>query len=200
MGITNRLFPDEVTKLCNTASEPNDQPGPDGLADVDHFARFMRATKAPARDAQLAETPLARKGSELFDKTGCSSCHVRTMTTAALGTKINGGTFTIPDALAGKTFHPFGDFLLHDIGTGDGIVMAFGEHYGQNMYKITWKHLSRDEFEKTRNKVRTAPLWGVRLRPRLMHDGASVTFLDAILRHKGEAGHARRGFEMLSPK
>jgi len=61
MGITNRLFPGEVTKLCNTASEPNDQPGPDGLADVDHFARFMRATKAPARDAQLAEPPWPRK-------------------------------------------------------------------------------------------------------------------------------------------
>ena len=31
MGITNRLFPDEVTNLCNTAQEPNDKPGPDGL-------------------------------------------------------------------------------------------------------------------------------------------------------------------------
>ncbi len=27
MGITNRLQPDEVTKLCNTVSEPNDTPG-----------------------------------------------------------------------------------------------------------------------------------------------------------------------------
>src|ERR1700676_2753213 len=75
MGITNRLFPDEVTKLCNTASEPSDRPGPDGLADVDHFARFLRATKAPARDAQLAQTPVAKKGSELFDKIGCATCH-----------------------------------------------------------------------------------------------------------------------------
>ena len=32
-----------------------------------------------------------------------------------------------------------------------------------------------------------APLWGVRLRPRLMHDGASLTVHDAILRHRGEA-------------
>jgi len=39
MGITNRLQPDEVTKLCNTASEPNETPGPDGLSDIDHFAR-----------------------------------------------------------------------------------------------------------------------------------------------------------------
>jgi CxxC motif-containing protein (DUF1111 family) len=200
MGITNRLFPDEVTTVCNPGKGPENKPGPDGLEDIDHFTRFIRATKAPARDAVLAKTIEAVAGSEIFDTLGCAVCHARTLTTAPAETKINGGTFTIPDALGGKTFHPFGDFLLHDIGTGDGIVMAFGEHYGQNMYNITWKHLSRDEFEKTRNKVRTAPLWGVRLRPRLMHDGASLTFHDAILRHRGEAGHARRGFEMLSPK
>jgi CxxC motif-containing protein (DUF1111 family) len=63
MGITNRLQPNEITNLCNTSSEPNDTPGPDGLADVDHFARFIRATKAPARDAQLASSPAARKAS-----------------------------------------------------------------------------------------------------------------------------------------
>jgi hypothetical protein len=56
MGITNRLQPDEVTKLCNTVSEPNDTPGPDGLSDIDHFARFIRATKAPARDTTQAST------------------------------------------------------------------------------------------------------------------------------------------------
>src|SRR5947209_6665884 len=67
MGITNRLQPDEVTNLCNTVSEPNDTPGPDGLGDIDHFARFLRATEAPARDDQLATTPKARQGAELFD-------------------------------------------------------------------------------------------------------------------------------------
>jgi CxxC motif-containing protein (DUF1111 family) len=198
MGITNRLFPDEVTKLCNTASGPNDQPGPDGLADVDHFARFMRATKAPARDVQLAETPLVKKGSELFGKIGCATCHVRSLTTAAAGTKINGGTFTIPDALARKTFHPFGDFLLHDVGTGDGIVMAMQEHYGRNMYQIQWKNLSLESFANTQNKVRTAALWGVRLRPQLMHDGQSVTLRDSILRHLGEAEEVTERFKKLN--
>jgi mono/diheme cytochrome c family protein len=82
MGITTALFPDEVTKLCNTASEPNDTPGPDGLADIDHFARFIRAAKAPPRDVTLAATPAATKGSGLFDKTGCAVCHVRTLSTA----------------------------------------------------------------------------------------------------------------------
>jgi len=197
MGITSRLFPDEVTKLCNTASEPNNQPGPDGLADVDHFARFMRATKAPARDAQLAGTPVAKKGSDLFDKIGCATCHVRTLNTAAAGTKINGGTFMIPDALARKTFYPFGDFLLHDVGTGDGIGVAMQEHYGRNMYQIQWKNLSLDSFAKAQNKVRTAPLWGVRLRPQLMHDGQSVTLRDAILRHLGEAEEVTERFRKL---
>ena len=199
MGITNRLQPDEVTNLCNTASEPNDTPGPDGLADVDHFARFIRATEAPARDAQLAQTHQARLGAELFDKVGCDICHVQTLTTAPEGTKINGDTFTIPPALAGKQFHPYGDFLLHNVGTGDGIVVAMTEHYGKKMYQITWKNLSIPEFNNTAKKVRTAPLWGVRLHSRLMHDGASVTLLDAILRHRGEAAHVTEKFKKLKP-
>src|ERR1700687_3370821 len=56
VGITNSLLPDEVTNLCNTVTEPNDKPDVDGLADIDHFARFVRATKAPPRDAQQAAT------------------------------------------------------------------------------------------------------------------------------------------------
>src|SRR5439155_1036017 len=87
MGITSRLQPDEVTNLCNTVSEPNDKPGPDGLSDID----------------------------------------------------------------------------------------------------------------STGNQVRTPPLWGVRLHSRLMHDGASVTLLDAILRHHGEAEHVTKKFERLKP-
>ena len=199
MGITNRLQPDEVTNLCNTASEPNDTPGADGLADIDRFARFMRATEAPARDSKVAQTPKARLGAELFDKVGCDICHVQTLTTAPSGTKINGGTFTIPPALGEKQFHPYGDFLLHNVGTGDGIVMAMTEHYGKNMYRITWKNLSIPEFHNTANKIRTAPLWGVRLHSRLMHDGASVTLLDAIRRHRGEAAHVTEKFEKLQP-
>ena len=199
MGITTLLFPDEVTKLCNTAAEPNDKPGPDGLADVDHFARFVRALKAPARDLTLAATPAARRGSDLFDKIGCAACHVRTLTTAPAGTRINGGTFTIPAALGGKTFHPYGDFLIHDVGTGDGIVVPTVEHYGRAVRQMPLE-CSPENFEKTRNRVRTAPLWGVRLRSRLMHDGISVTLRDAILRHGGEADQATHGFRRLSSK
>jgi CxxC motif-containing protein (DUF1111 family) len=195
VGVTSRLQPDEVTNLCNTVSEPNDKTDADGLSDIDHFARFIRATEGPARDAQLAATPKARQGAELFDKVGCDQCHVQTLTTAPAGTKVNGGALTIPAALGEKQFHPYGDFLVHDVGTGDGIVQSMAEHYGKKMYSISWKNLS--DFGNTANKIRTAPLWGVRLRPRLMHDGATTTLLDAILRHRGEAREVTGKFERL---
>jgi CxxC motif-containing protein (DUF1111 family) len=198
IGITNRLLPDEVTNLCNTVAEPNDKAGADGLADIDRFARFIRATKAPARDAQQAAAPRSKAGEALFAKIGCDVCHVSTLTTAAPGTVINGGKFTIPDALGSKTFHPYSDFLLHDIGTGDGVVVAIEEHYGKRMYQTQWRDLSLDAYQATANRMRTAPLWGVRMQPMLMHDGASLTFRDAILRHRGEASGVTAHFEKLS--
>lgn len=198
MGITTRLFPDEVTKLCNTAPEPNDQAGPDGLDDIDHFARFIRSSKAPARDVKLASTEQAQKGSKLFDKIGCAECHVSTFTTAPPGTKINGGAYTVVESLGGKTFSPYSDFLLHNVGTGDGIVVPMQEHYGTRMYQTTWKNFSVQSFHDARNKLRTAPLWGVRFRSRLMHDGESTTLRDAILRHREEAYASAHRFERMS--
>ncbi len=200
MGITTRLFPDEVTRLCNTAPEPNDTPAADGLDDLDHFARFIRATKAPARDAQLAATPEAQRGSQLFTKIGCATCHVPTLTTAPAGTQVDGGAFTVPETLGGKTFYPYSDFLMHNVGTGDGIVVPMQEHYGPKMYQTKWQNFSPEEYHSARFKIRTPPLWGVRLRSRLMHDGETVTLRDAILRHAGEAAEVTRRFGKLKPK
>jgi CxxC motif-containing protein (DUF1111 family) len=197
MGITNRLQPDEVTKLCNTVAEPNDTPGPDGLSDIDHFARFIRATKAPGRDLELAGSEAAKKGASLFNQIGCATCHVEALTTAPAGTKMNGGTFSIPSALGSVTFHPYSDFLMHDVGTGDAILQATREHYGNKVFQMMSGYLSRQNLESSRNKIRTAPLWGVRLRPRLMHDGESLTLRDAIRRHGGEAAHVTQQFQKL---
>jgi CxxC motif-containing protein (DUF1111 family) len=123
-------------------------------------------------------------------------CHTRALTTAPAGTQINGGKFTIPEALGAKTFNSFGDFLLHDVGTGDGIVMSMDEHYGREVY-VQWKDLSIPAFHSAQNKIRTAPLWRVGLRTRLMHDGATVTLLDAIRRHRGEASDVTLRFTRL---
>jgi len=191
MGITSRLLPDEVTERCDTVEDPEDQASGGGLADIDLFARFMRATKAPPRDAALAATAAAVKGSALFDAAGCATCHVRTLATAPAGTPFHGGTLVVPRALGGKAFHPFGDFLLHDVGTGDGVALAVFEHHGK-----AYLHM-QPQFELTANRLRTPPLWGLRTRSRLMHDGLSLTPRDAILRHRGEADDARRRFERL---
>jgi CxxC motif-containing protein (DUF1111 family) len=180
MGITNRLRPTEVTQVLNTTTGINDQPDELGLADIDHFAQFIRGTMVPPRDVTLAATPAAQIGHHLFQQLGCRTCHVETIITAPAGTVINGGEFTVPDALGNKIIHPFGDYLLHDIGTGDGIVQVGPQD--------------------TANKLRTAPLWGVRDKARFMHDLKSLSLENAIERHKGEASDAERRFDELTPE
>jgi CxxC motif-containing protein (DUF1111 family) len=177
MGITSPLQPKDNTSNGRVITDNVPDPEDDG-ADIEVFARFMRATKAPPRDAALAATPDAQAGSQIFDQIGCNTCHVRNITTSPPGTVINRGAFTVPPALGNKAIHPFGDFLLHDVGTGDGIVQNGGA--------------------STRNKVRTAPLWGVRTRDRLMHDGLSLTRNEAILRHAGEATPVTNNYRGLS--
>ena len=180
MGITNRLRPTEVTQVLNTTTGINDQPDELGLADIDHFAQFIRGTMVPPRDATLAATPAARQGQQLFAQIGCGTCHVQSITTLPVGTVIDGGMFTVPEALGDKIIHPFSDYLLHDIGTGDGIVQVGAQD--------------------TANKLRTAPLWGLRTRPRHMHDLKSLSLENAIERHKGEAREVERRFDELSPQ
>jgi CxxC motif-containing protein (DUF1111 family) len=180
MGITNRLRPTDVTTVLKTTKDPEDQPDDLGLADIDHFAQFIRGTMVPPRDTALAATPVAIRGGELFRRVGCGVCHVESITTAPAGTVIDGGMFIVPEALGDKIIHPFGDFLLHDIGTGDGIVQVGPQD--------------------TANKLRTAPLWGLRTKPRFMHDLRSLSLEDAIARHEGEAREPARRFRELSPE
>ena len=183
MGITNRFNATENTSLGRSVAAFDTVPDPeDTRNDIDDFAEFMRATKAPPRGVG-AETlphpdPDVAAGSGLFDSIGCGTCHTRTVVTASVGTPINGGQFNVPPALGNKTIHPFGDFLLHDIGTGDGIV--------------------QNGDQATATQMRTAPLWGVRTRDRLMHDGESLTFRLAILRHAGQATDAANNFRGLT--
>ncbi|HYU42311.1 MAG TPA: di-heme oxidoredictase family protein [Vicinamibacteria bacterium] len=177
MGITSPLQPNDNTSNGTVVDDGVPNPEDDG-ADVDTFAEFMRATGVPPRDLVLAATADAQAGSSLFSQVGCTTCHVRNITTAPAGTVINGGALTVDANLGNKLIHPFGDFLLHDVGTGDGIVQNGGQ--------------------STRNKVRTAPLWGMRSRDRLMHDGETVNRNEAILRHAGEATSVINNYRSLS--
>ena len=102
-------------------------------SDLVAFANFMRATKAPSRGPI---TPAVQAGEQVFSRIGCAVCHVDSLTTAPAGTSINGGALIVDKALGNKTIHPYSDFLMHDIGTGDGIPIQptpeFAETANQN--------------------------------------------------------------------
>jgi CxxC motif-containing protein (DUF1111 family) len=182
MGITSPLFPEENTSSgryvgFGSGYDPVADPEDDG-EDVVAFADFMRATKAPPR-GPISDDVLA--GEALFNKIGCAVCHTSSITTAKPGAKINGSAFTVPAALGNKIIHPYSDFLLHDIKTGDGIPI-----------------LPLPEYSSTANQIRTAPLWALRTRNRLMHDGLSFTKQDAIQRHGGQATGVTSNYNALS--
>jgi len=180
MGITSIEFPTENTTNgastagFDTVADPEDATD----TDINGFTEFMRATKAPPRDPATVNTASVQRGQQAFNSAGCVQCHVATITTAPAGTVINAGAFTCPTALGDKNIHPFSDFLLHDVGTGDGIVQNGGQG--------------------TRNQLRTPPLWGLRARDRLMHDLQTVSRTDAITRHGGQATNARNAFNALA--
>ncbi len=178
MGVTSRLRPHDVTSVCKVTNDPEDVPDNIGLANIDHFAQFIRATQTPPRDAALAATADAFAGNQVFNTIGCGLCHVETMLTAPVGTVINGGTYIVTSAVGNKFIHPYGDFLLHDVGTGDGIVQAGPAD--------------------TADKIRTAPLWGLHIKSRFMHDLDSLTLDGAIRRHRGEASHVVERYRALS--
>jgi CxxC motif-containing protein (DUF1111 family) len=244
MGITNGLQKTEVTTICSPPvttsvpnndptkiTEPNSLPDPtdNNLEDIDHFASFMRSLKAPARDETAAANSDVKHGAELFSKIGCTSCHVETIVTGKSPASPGGPGLHL-DTVENRTIHPYSDFLLHNIGTGDGIAIALVEHFGRERVEKRFREertaaaatdaqgKTEDECSESyqtalaegeknpnllrdtlcaRNKVRTAPLWGLRVRSRLMHDGNSVRVDEAIRRHKGESAEVIERFLKL---
>jgi CxxC motif-containing protein (DUF1111 family) len=167
MGVTNPSFPQE-----NCPNAPNDscaecdpKPGlDDDGGDVTAFADFMTFL-APPPPGTLA--PSDKEGEKQFSKIGCADCHAPTLTTGPNPSA----------ALDRQTYHPYSDFLLHDMGAlGDGIT--------QN--------------NATGTLMRTAPLWGVRAQTSLLHDGRATTVRDAILAHDGQAAAARNNYAALN--
>lgn len=174
MGITNDLFPDELTfnltdeqlRDCDPIAEPEDIPElGTGLRGIDNFESFMKFLAPAPRGPQ---TPAALAGREVFDAVGCSTCHV-------------------PELVTGPSHNPlfnrrvvrlFSDLLLHDIGTGDGIAQGAGQPA----------------------EIRTPALWGLRARRPLLHDGSAPTIPDAVSRHGGEAQSTITRLAALAPQ
>lgn len=175
MGVSNRLFP--IENRPNGASVPvaanlvEDRPDARGLSEIDHQANFMRfvapypsAVSTHTRD-DLAQDPSLSRGYAAFNKAACAVCHRPSW--------VAGGT--IPE-LRGRRVWAFSDFLLHDVGTGDGIVQG----------------------SAPANKMRTAPLMGVATQFGYLHDGSARTEEAAILRHGNEGRAARDLYTRLS--
>ena len=166
MGITSPQFPSEncphgdcASLSCNPAPAMND----DGEG-VNEFTDFMTMLAPPPR----GPIPVAAILGELqFQKIGCASCHVPTLRTG-------------PSAVAALNtvaFHPYSDFLLHDMGAlGDGITQGVA----------------------TGRLMRTAPLWGLRAITTLLHDGRATTIEQAILAHDGQGRKARDRFARMT--
>lgn len=167
MGITSPDFPSENCPQGNCA-ELAFNPAP-GLNDngnaVAALNNFMTALAAPARGAQNAATAA---GEQTFNDIGCAACHTATLAT---------GSSSIA-ALDHKIYHPYSDFLLHDMGSlGDGLEMG----------------------NSTGGEMRTEPLWGLRFVNRYLHDGRATTLDQAIAAHDGQAAGSRDKFNALAP-
>jgi CxxC motif-containing protein (DUF1111 family) len=191
MGITNPDFPTELSNcavnqtqfgvLLDTDDDPEDTTDDTGRADTDLFADFMRAL-APAPTIQQSKS--AKNGRSIFQNIGCAGCHVENITTAKNPASFipttTGGvpiTASLNKTLSNVTFHPFSDFLLHDMGSlGDGITSGAA---GPTM-------------------MRTAPLWGLRGKGRFLHDGRAEEPQEAIELHDGQAAPARDAFDALT--
>lgn len=128
------------------------------------------------------KTPVARKesadilsGKQLFTTIGCNKCHRPELTT---------GNSSIA-ALSNKTFYPYTDLLLHDMGSG------LDDGYTEGTAKTS--------------EWRTPPLWGLGLSKNsqggkyfLLHDGRAESLEEAIQLHGGEGTSSSDNFNALS--
>ena len=191
MGITN---PDNQQELSECALDETpyglqletpqgtieDTTGADGRADIDRFSDFMSALAPPPT---LPQNASAKNGATLFASLGCAGCHTPSLTTASSPSSFipanTGGvpiSLTLNQTLANQTFHLYSDFLLHDMGSpGDGITSGTA---GPTM-------------------MRTAPLWGVRGKSHLLHDGRAGDLSAAINLHDGQGKAAAQAFGAL---
>jgi hypothetical protein len=146
MGITNRFLPEEhdpggVVLPDLLMCDRVDDPE-DGPDDEGRHL-IDRVTSFQRYLAPPPQTPRSgMPGEAIFHEIGCASCHVASFTTSS--------DPLLEDALRNRPIRPYGDFLLHDMGeAADSIA----------------------EGDAGTTEMRTTPLWGMRDRVRLWHDG-----------------------------
>jgi CxxC motif-containing protein (DUF1111 family) len=161
MGVTTPMFADENCPQGNClelADNPAPSPNDATNESLEKFTDFMTFLGPPPRGG-INSSVIA--GEVLFSQIGCGDCHTPTLVTGS-----------------GVSFHPYSDFLLHDMGgLGDGITQG----------------------QATGRLMRTAPLWGSRLFTRFLHDGRAFSFYDSIQAHDGQGAAAKARFNRLAP-
>ena len=166
MGITSTF------EHYNTYDGQNSDPEVSNQT-VQDVVFYLQTLKAPVQRQQKDENIIA--GRQVFSNIGCDKCHTPELKT---------GDFPVA-ALSNKSFFPFSDFLLHDMGA------ALDDGYTEG-------HALTSEW-------RTPPLWGLGLSKNsqggnyfLMHDGRAHTIEEAIMLHGGEAEQSKNAFTQLS--
>jgi CxxC motif-containing protein (DUF1111 family) len=171
MGITNDVFRDEVSfgvedatmRRCDPIPDPEDAIEPaTRRRGIDNFESFMKLL-APVARRSVDEA--GSDGERLFSAIGCAKCHVPSLTTPRHANPL----------FDRRPVPLFSDLLLHDVGTGDGIVQGAADA----------------------REIRTPALWGLGLRKPFLHDGSAATIEAAIERHGEEALLARQGYLRL---
>ena len=191
LGFTTPVHPVEEPRN-GVPIPPEADPMPDPEIDeqtlglLADYVRFL-APPAPAEasaaranasaaggNASAPPDAAVAQGAALFRQIGCESCHreqLRTGPGAAESPRF-------PDILANQVIRPYSDFLLHDLGP------ALADVCGR---------------DAAPGELRTAPLWGLRHRRRLLHDGRAPDPASAVAAHGGEATSARDAFAALPP-
>jgi CxxC motif-containing protein (DUF1111 family) len=134
---------------------------------------YLQALKVPVQ--RTPNDQEVQAGRQIFLDIDCGKCHTPQLQT---------GNSSIA-VLSNKTFVPYSDFLLHDMGAGlnDGYTEG-------TALPAEW---------------RTPALWGLGLSKQsqggsyfLLHDGRARSIEEAILLHGGEAQSSRNQFQQLS--
>jgi CxxC motif-containing protein (DUF1111 family) len=140
---------------------------------VQEVVFYLQTLKEPVQRNKEDVDVIA--GRQLFSIAGCDKCHTPSLTT---------GPSAI-SALANKTFFPYTDMLLHDMGPG------LDDNYTEGTaLSAEW---------------RTPALWGLGLSQNsqggqvfLMHDGRARSIESAIEMHGGEGATSRGKFQQLN--
>jgi len=140
---------------------------------VQDVVLYLKTLKAPAPRNTSDDDVIA--GKAVFNTIGCAGCHRPELKT---------GTSPIA-AIANKTFYPYTDLLLHDMGPG------LDDGYTEGSAKTS--------------EWRTPALWGLGLSKKsqggqyfLLHDGRAHGIEEAILLHGGEALTAKEKYQSLT--